>query len=99
VDRRRKELRDFNSFRVDIRDSGPGIPPMFLERIFEGSTGSLGGHDRSGGGLGLALCRFMVDQHRGSLWAENRATGAVFSFVLPLHRSEETLAIGGANAN
>jgi len=81
----RHEARRPNSYRIDIRDSGPGIPPGHLTKVFEEYTSYAGGVDRSGGGLGLAICRMIVAQHRGHIWAESSKTGGVFSFVLPLH--------------
>ncbi|MBZ5581450.1 MAG: HAMP domain-containing histidine kinase [Acidobacteriia bacterium] len=87
VDRRVAQMDAPNSFRVDIRDSGPGIPTAHLEKIFEEYTSYSGGQDRSGGGLGLAICRMIIRQHHGRIWAENGCAGAVFSFVLPHRRS------------
>jgi signal transduction histidine kinase len=75
-----------NSYRLDIRDTGPGIPPAHLPKIFEEYTSYGGGADRSGGGLGLAICRMILNQHKGRIWAESAHMGAVFSFVLPFHR-------------
>ena len=76
-----------NGYRLDIRDTGPGIPPMHLGKIFEEYTSYGGGVDRSGGGLGLAICRMILKQHKGRIWAESSHNGAVFSFVLPFHRA------------
>ena len=84
TDRRGKLTVVPNSYRVDIRDSGPGIPAMHVVKIFEEYTSYSGGQDRSGGGLGLAICRMILQQHRGQVWAESHAAGAVFSFVLPV---------------
>jgi signal transduction histidine kinase len=75
-----------NSYRLDFRDTGPGIPPAHLAKIFEEYTSYGGGADRSGGGLGLAICRMILNQHKGRIWAESAQSGAVFSFVLPFHR-------------
>jgi signal transduction histidine kinase len=74
-----------NSYRIDIRDNGPGIPPAHLPRIFEEYTCYGGGADRSGGGLGLAICRMIVAQHKGRIWADTSVSGATFSFILPFH--------------
>jgi signal transduction histidine kinase len=82
---RRTEGRTTNSYRIDIRDSGPGIPPAHLTKVFEEYTSYGGGVDRSGGGLGLAICRMIVNQHKGRIWAESSKDGGVFSFVLPFH--------------
>ena len=54
-----------------------------LDKIFEEFTSYSGGQDRSGGGLGLAICRMTMRNHHGRIWAENGPAGAVFSFVLP----------------
>jgi len=83
-DRRVWHLKTFNCFRIDINDSGPPIPAVNADKIFEEYTSYSGGQDRSGTGLGMAVCRMILSQHRGRVWAENRATGAVYSFVLPL---------------
>ena len=87
-DRRIEQVNAPNSFRVDIHDSGPGIPLAHLDKIFEEFTSYSGGQDRSGGGLGLAICRMIMRQHQGRIWAENGGKGAVFSFVLPYQRAE-----------
>jgi signal transduction histidine kinase len=88
VDRRMVETRLPNAFRVDIRDSGPGILRSHLDKIFEEYTSYSGGQDRSGGGLGLAICRLILKRHEGRVWAESTSSGAMFSFTLPFHRNE-----------
>jgi PAS domain S-box-containing protein len=65
---------------VAVRDSGPGIDQEHLERIFEAfyTTKS------SGVGMGLAICRSIIEAHGGRLWAEaNKPRGAIFRFNLP----------------
>jgi hypothetical protein len=65
---------------VVVRDSGPGIRPEQLERIFD----SFYTTKPSGMGLGLSICRSIVDAHGGRLCAEtNELGGAVFQFTLP----------------
>jgi two-component system clock-associated histidine kinase SasA len=88
MDRRVQQTGTPNSFRVDIRDSGPGIPTAHVVKIFEEYTSYSGGQDRSGGGLGLAICRMVLQQHGGHIWAESQAAGAVFSFVLPMQPAD-----------
>jgi signal transduction histidine kinase len=95
AERRRRNVHEPNSYRIDISDSGSPIPEEHLHRIFEEYTSYAGGRDRSGGGLGLAICRMIVNQHDGRVWAENRDSGPVFSFVLPIHRSKLALHGGG----
>jgi len=87
-ERRRNPNRESNSYRIDIRDSGKPIPQERMERIFEEYISYAGSSDRSGGGLGLAICRMIVAQHDGSIWAENTDLGPMFSFTLPMGRSE-----------
>jgi two-component system phosphate regulon sensor histidine kinase PhoR len=91
-ERRVRQIEGFNSFRVDIRDSGPGIPAVHADRIFEEYTSYGGKQDRSGGGLGLAICRMILRRHQGHLWAESHPSGAVFSFVLPLRKTDARLS-------
>jgi PAS domain S-box-containing protein len=65
---------------VAVRDSGPGIGPAHLDRVFDAfyTTKS------SGTGMGLSICRSIIDAHGGKLWAEaNDPRGAAFQFTLP----------------
>ena len=65
---------------VAVRDSGPGIDPTLLERVFEAfyTTKS------RGVGMGLSICRSIIDAHGGRLWAEaNEPRGTIFQFTLP----------------
>lgn len=73
-----------SGYRVDVIDSGSGILPDHLETIFEEYTSYGGSQDRSGGGLGLAICKMIMAAHRGRIWAENTPGGTKLSFVLPL---------------
>lgn len=84
VERRLRNTAEPNTYRMDIQDSGSKIPEEHRERIFEEYTSYDGGRDRSGGGLGLAITRMIVNQHDGSVWAENTSSGPMFSFVLPI---------------
>ncbi len=90
-DSARRIRKPANSYRLDIRDTGPGIPPVHLTKVFEEYTSYGGGVDRSGGGLGLAICRMIVNQHKGHIWAENSKDGGVFSFVLPFHSGSSAI--------
>jgi hypothetical protein len=69
-----------NGVVVAVRDSGPGIDPERRGRVFDAfyTTKS------SGVGMGLSICRSIIDAHGGRLWAEaNQPRGAVFQFTLP----------------
>lgn len=77
--------------RVTVRDCGMGIAPDDLERIFlpfhQAETGLARGS--SGLGLGLAICRRVVAEHGGNLWAESiPGQGSSFHFTLPLAAPE-----------
>ena len=65
---------------VQVRDSGPGIDPGNLEQAFEPFYTT----KTSGVGMGLSICRSIINGHGGRLWAEaNEYRGAVFQFTLP----------------
>jgi signal transduction histidine kinase len=68
-----------NGVLIAVRDSGPGIDPEHVERVFDAfyTTKS------SGVGMGLSICRSIIDAHGGRMWADaNRPRGAVFQFTL-----------------
>jgi signal transduction histidine kinase len=88
AERRRRFTQEPNCYRIDIADSGAAIPAEHLPHIFEEYTTYGGGHDRSGGGLGLAICKMIVTQHDGRIWVNNSDSGPVFSFVLPIRRPQ-----------
>jgi len=88
MERRHRRCDEPNCYRIDICDSGVAIPEEHIEHIFEEYTSYAGGLDRSGGGLGLAICRMIVTRHGGRIWAENTAQGPRFSVVLPIQRLE-----------
>jgi len=70
---------------VAVRDSGPGIDPENLERVFEAFYTT----KTSGMGMGLSICRSIIDAHGGRLWAgRNEPRGVVFQFTLPSTESE-----------
>jgi len=74
------------SVQIAIRDNGPGIPEKSLSKIFgkffqvdTSLTREIGGS-----GLGLSICKGIVEAHGGKIWAENHKTGgATFIFTLP----------------
>lgn len=72
---------------VALADRGPGIPPRDQERIFDKFYRVLGHMRETGGtGVGLAVCRGLIEAHGGRIWATNRPDGgALFRFTLPLH--------------
>jgi len=80
---------------VAVRDSGPGLAPATLERLFEAFYTT----KADGMGMGLSICRSIVEAHGGRLWAAaNKPRGAVFQFILPLERDETMSAKPAAQA-
>ena len=77
---------------LTVQDSGQGIDPAFLPRVFERFTQADSSASRAAGGLGvgLALVRELVELHGGEVQARNRAdrNGAVFTVRLPLQADE-----------
>lgn len=70
-----------------VRDQGQGIPSDKLESIFERfqQVDSSDSRRKGGTGLGLTICRKIIEQHEGKIWAESTlGEGSTFSFTLPL---------------
>jgi signal transduction histidine kinase len=69
-----------NGVLVAVRDSGPGIDPEHIERVFDAFYTT----KPSGVGMGLSICRSIIEAHSGRLWADtNEPRGAAFQFILP----------------
>jgi len=69
-----------------VEDSGPGIDPDQLDRIFE----PLATWKPGGTGMGLAISNSIIKAHGGRMWAENRPEGgARVGFALPVHNKED----------
>jgi two-component system sensor histidine kinase KdpD len=78
---------DNKTVTISIADRGPGLPPGDEQRIFEKfyRASAPAARNGSGVGLGLTICRGIVEAHGGRIWAENRSGGgAVFRFTLPI---------------
>jgi signal transduction histidine kinase len=73
-------IADGGSVLLQVRDTGPGIPPQMQGRLFQpfATAGKPGGI-----GLGLALSRQAVVDHGGEMWVESSSAGACFSVRLP----------------
>jgi CheY-like chemotaxis protein len=73
--------------RVSVADTGPGIPPKDVERIFEPfcqGTRELW-RDKGGSGLGLSISKEFVELHGGQMWVESGlGVGSTFTFELPI---------------
>jgi two-component system sensor histidine kinase ResE len=78
--------------RVEVRDTGQGIPANEIQRIWERFHRADSSRDRQGGGtgLGLAIVRSIVEAHGGSVSAESSiGTGSTFSFTLPINERSQ----------
>ena len=68
---------------VAVRDSGPGLAPATLEHLFEAFYTT----KPDGLGMGLSICRSIIEAHGGRLWAEaNEPLGTTFQFLTPAQR-------------
>jgi signal transduction histidine kinase len=74
------ERRGGDAIAVAVEDSGPGIDAKKLDGIFDAFVTT----KPHGMGLGLAICRMIIDRHGGQLTATSDGTGALFQFVLPV---------------
>ena len=71
-----------------VQDSGIGIPPDDLARIFERFYKADRARTSGGTGLGLSICRHLVEAHGGKIWAESRpGEGSTFFFSIPIAKN------------
>jgi two-component system, OmpR family, sensor histidine kinase KdpD len=79
---------DQNEMVVTVSDRGHGIPAGQEKRIFEKFHRIDAEGNRGGAGLGLSICRSIIEAHGGRIWADNLPTGgAAFHFTLPLAKT------------
>ena len=72
---------DAGDIRVSVQDSGPGVDPAIIERIFDAFYTT----KADGLGMGLSICRSIIEAHGGKLWAApGIPSGAVFQFTVPM---------------
>jgi two-component system CheB/CheR fusion protein len=82
--------RDGEGWLFAVRDNGIGIDPQYFDRVF-GMFKRLHGKDIPGTGIGLALCRKIVERKGGRIWVESEeGKGAAFRFTIPARRPETT---------
>ena len=92
IDHQFRELRlltvkhEENAVRVSVRDKGTGIDHTHIDSIFEAFYTT----KPEGMGMGLSICRSIIEAHGGRLWAENNPDkGATVFFTVPLSKGDE----------
>jgi PAS domain S-box-containing protein len=91
LSRRQKEQHYLDTantwFKIDFTDNGIGFEPEFNERIFQIFQRLHGKTEYPGSGIGLAICKKIIDQHKGLIYATGESdNGATFTIILPEHQ-------------
>ena len=74
-----------NGVSVAVTDEGPGIDPIYYDRIFERYFQIPGRSDIKGSGIGLAICKEMIQAMGGKIWVKSAlGQGSSFGFDLPV---------------
>ncbi len=74
------QLESGGGIRLEVRDVGTGYDPGAAEKLFEAFYTT----KANGMGIGLSICRSIIESHNGRLWAApNKGPGATFSFCIP----------------
>jgi len=90
---------DATTQRLTLRDHGPGIPADELDAIFSRFWQGEGRISSGNCGLGLFLCRAILDQHGGRIWAESEMDdGATFCFEIPVDRRASLRRVAAGEA-
>jgi signal transduction histidine kinase len=83
VDKKKESEEEKKVVIVSVKDTGEGIPEKILPKLFSKFSIS---NSTTGTGLGLYICKNIIEAHEGKIWAENNSdeNGATFSFTLPI---------------
>jgi signal transduction histidine kinase len=91
LSRRQKELHRLDTantwYKIDFSDNGIGFEPEYKQRIFQIFQRLHGKTEYPGSGIGLAICKKIIDQHKGLIYATGEPdNGATFTIILPEHQ-------------
>ena len=87
-----------DTWQIDIADNGLGIDPQFSTQIFEPFRRLHTWDQIEGSGMGLAICRKIVERHGGQIWVESEiGRGARFCFTLPKYSSSNSASSNSAS--
>jgi PAS domain S-box-containing protein len=91
-------LRQIDCWRFSVQDNGIGIESKYKDKIFQVFQRLHTRHEYSGTGIGLALCKRIIDRHGGQIWFESSpGEGTIFYFTIPDNKKEtadEQRAVG-----
>lgn len=72
-------LRNDSTVEIRVEDNGPGIPPPILSKLFSPFSGS----KADGLGVGLSICKAIIERHGGKIWPERLDGGTALCFSVP----------------